>query len=467
MKTIRTKLSVIFAISMVSLVLCGILLNALFLERYYIYKNRDVFIETSKKISEEYVNNRKNIASFINLIDRVEGISCIITDRNQSVKYNSFPQKLGPDAMRLPGEIDQLIQKNENKLFRTYVYSVVSKTNDQAPKLVFISRLDNGDFIILRKPLKGISESVAIANQFYIFAGLVLIFLGGIFIFIFSKKVTRPVIEMSNVAEGISNLEFNKRVIYDSQDELGSLGKSINKMSEKLSASMNALRQDVERRKQLVRNISHELKTPIGVIKGYAEGLKYGVADDKEKTQRYCTVIAEECNRMDNMVRELLNLSMLESGMFQLNISRFDIGGLIEKLSERFETVFVEKGITLDLKIPKNLIVEADYELLERAVNNYITNAINHAEGKKLIEVTVENKDGGIRISVFNTGNHIQEDDLVNIWDVFYKADKARSRQYGGHGLGLSIVRLIAELHGGITGIENLNEGVLFFIEIP
>ncbi|KZL93988.1 sensor histidine kinase [Clostridium magnum] len=467
MRTIRTKLFVLFSIFMVLLVLCGILLNAFFLERYYIYKNRAVFIETSKKISEEYVNNRKNIANFINLIDRVDGISCIITDREQSVKYNSFPQKPGPDAMRLPGEIEQLALQNENKLLRKYVYSVVSKPNDQAPKLVFISRLDNGDLIILRKPLKGINESVSIANQFYIFAGLVLILLGGIFIFIFSKTITRPVIEMSKVAEGISNLEFNKRVLYDSDDELGSLGKSINKISEKLSDSMDALKQDVERRKQLVRNISHELKTPIGVIKGYAEGLKYGVADDAEKTQKYCIVIAEECNRMDNMVRELLNLSMLEAGLFQLNISKFDVGGVIQKLSERFEAVFVEKDITLHLNIQKNLVVDADYELLERVVNNYITNAINHAEGMKYIKVTVEKKDNGVRVSVFNTGKHIPENDLVNIWDVFYKIDKSRARQYGGHGLGLSIVRLIAELHGGITGVENVDDGVLFFIEIP
>lgn len=230
---------------------------------------------------------------------------------------------------------------------------------------------------------------------------------------------------------------------------------------------MDSLKLDVERKKQLVRNISHELKTPIGVIKGYAEGLKFGVAEDKEKTDRYCTVIAAECNRMDNMVRELLNLSLLESGMFQIHLSRFDAAELIEKVLERFEPTFLEKNITLDLNIPKNLIVAADYELLERAINNYITNAINHLEGMRLIKVTAEKKESGIRIAVYNTGKPIPKDDLPHIWDVFYKVDKARSRQYGGHGLGLSIVQMIAELHGGITGVENVSEGVLFFIEIP
>lgn len=467
MKTIRTKLSVFFLIFMVSLVLFGILLNALFLERYYVYKNKAVFIATSKEIGNEYTHNVNNITNFITQIDHLEGISCIITDAYKSVQYNSFPQKLDSDAEVLPGDVKQLVLKNKGRLSKTFVYAVSDKQNDQAPKLVFISQLDNGELIILRKPLSGISESVSIANQFYIFAGLISLFIGGIFIFVLSKQVTRPVIEMSNVAEGISNLDFNKRAIYDSQDELGSLGRSINKMSEKLSVSINSLRSDVERRKQLVRNISHELKTPIGVIKGYAEGLKYGVADDTEKAQKYCTVIADECDRMDNMVRELLNLSMLESGLFQLNILKFDIRELIQKISEKFEPILSEKGITLDVNNQDNLAVSADYELLERVINNYITNAINHIEGLRLIKVDVEKKINGIRVSVFNTGEQIPEDDLINIWDVFYKVDKARSRQYGGHGLGLSIVRLIAELHGGKAGVENVSEGVLFFIDIP
>jgi two-component system, OmpR family, sensor histidine kinase VanS len=467
MKTIRIKLSMIFAVFMISLIFCGILLNVLFLERYHIYKNRDSFISVNKKISEEYVNNRKNIATFISVIDRFEGISCIITDKNQRVIYNSFPHKFDPDTTRIPAEVEQLVRENSTKLLKTYVYSAIEKPKDQVAKLVFISRLDSGELVILRKPLKGISESASIANQFYLFAGLLLILFGGIFIFVFSKTITKPVIEMSSVAEGISNLDFNKRVIYNSQDEIGSLGKSINKISEKLSGSVNALRQDVERRKQLVRNMSHELKTPIGVIKGYAEGLKYGVAEDLEKTQRYCTVIAEECNRMDSMVRELLNLSMLESGMFQLNISEFNIRELIEKINARFETVLAGKGIKLDLSYQKNVVVRADHELLERAVNNYITNAINHAEGSKLIKVTGEKKGKAVRISVFNTGKHIPVGEIENIWDVFNKVDKARTRQYGGHGLGLSIVRQIAELHGGTTGVMNVSDGVLFYIEIP
>ena len=195
--------------------------------------------------------------------------------------------------------------------------------------------------------------------------------------------------------------------------------------------------------------------------------MKYGVVEDKEKTKKYCNVISEECDRMDRMVQELLKLSAMETGTFQLKISQFAIDEVIQNIIDRFDPVFAEKNITVDVNYRKDLFISANQELMERAVNNYITNAINHVEGMKQIKVTAEEKSNRIRISVFNTGKHIPDDDLGNIWDVFYKVDKARTRGYGGHGLGLWIVKLIAELHGGIVGVENVNDEVMFFVEIP
>lgn len=467
MKTIRTKLSVIFIVGMSFLMLSGIILNSLFLERYYIYKSKGSFIDINNKINNEYPHNRKNFFNFINQIDRIDGISTIIIDENYNVKYSSLQQKSEKGEEKLPREIEDIIVQNKSKLSKVYVYVVIEKPNDQAPKLAFVSKMKSGEIIILRKSMKGINESVAIANEFYIWAGIVIMTFGGVVVLVFANRITKPIVEMSNVAEEISNLDFSKRVILDSEDEIGNLGRSINKISEKLSASMNELRQDVERRKQLVRNISHELKTPIGVIKGYSEGLKYGVVEDKEKIKKYCNVISEECDLMDMMVKELLNLSMLESGMFHLTISQVDIGVLINNIADRFQPVFIEKEITLELNLKENLIISADYELIQRVVKNYIINAINHAEGIKKVKVTSEKKDEKIMISVYNTGKHIPSNELGNIWDVFYKVDKARSRQYGGHGLGLSIVKSIVELHGGVIGVENVDDGVRFYAEIP
>jgi len=467
MRTIKTKIVLIFSIFMVSLVALGIFFNSIFLESYYIYKNKGILKSISEKINNEYINDKENSYEYINTIENIENISTIIIDQNFNIEYNSVNQKKDTNQNHLPKEMKQIILENKKKLSKNVVYYTEEKNNAQTNKLVFVLKMSNEEYIILKKPFKSINQSVSIANQFYMLSGVIVIFIGGIFILIFSKKITKPIIEMSNVAENISNLEFDKRVHIGSQDEIGKLGESINKISEKLCANINKLKEDVERRKQLVRNMSHELKTPIGIIKGYAEGLKYGVADDKEKMQKYCTVLVEECDRMDKLILELLNHSMMEVGMVELNITSFDSCEFIYKIVERFNPIFIDKGVTFELECINDCVISADREMIEKAINNFITNAINHVEGRKLIRLTVEKKEKGIKINVFNTGSHISTEEFEKVWDVYYKVDKARSREYGGHGLGLAIVKLIVHLHGGTTKVENVHEGVVFSFEIP
>jgi len=467
MKTIKTKIFIIFTIFMFFVVLSGIILNSIFLEEYYIYKNKSVFISISEKISNEYINDKENSYEYINNLVSIENISTAIVDQNLNIEYNSERIKKETNDKRLSKEIRQAILDNEKKISNRFLYYTEEKNNAQTNKLVFISKMNNGEIIILKKPFKSIGQSVSIANQFYLISGFIVIFIGGVFVLIFSKKITKPIIEMSNAAEDISNLKFEKRVNIQSQDEIGKLGESINKISEKLCISINELKDDVERRKQLVRNMSHELKTPIGIIKGYAEGLKYGVVNDQEKMQKYCSVLVEECDRMDNLVRELLNHSMMEVGMVELNKTHFYICGFISNIIERFKPILSEKGITLDFKCEKDYEISADKDMLEKAINNFITNAIDHVEGEKFIQLTTQKKEDILRISVFNTGSHIENEDFEKIWDVYYKVDKARSRKYGGHGLGLAIVRLIVKLHGGTTKVENIDNGVMFSFEIP
>lgn len=467
MKTIKTKIFIIFTIFMFFVVLSGIILNSIFLEEYYIYKNKSVFISISEKISNEYINDEENIYEYINNLVSIENISTTIVDQNLNVEYNSERLKKENNDKRLSKEIRQVILDNEKKISNRFIYYTEEKNNAQTNKLVFISKMSNGEIIILKKPFKSIGQSVSIANQFYLISGLIVICIGGIFVLMFSKKITKPIIEMSTVAEDISNLKFDKRVNIQSQDEVGKLGESINKISEKLCISINELKDDVERRKQLVRNMSHELKTPIGIIKGYSEGLKYGVVNDQEKMKKYCSVLVEECDRMDNLVRELLNHSMMEVGMVELNKTSFYICEFISNIIERFKPILSEKGITFNFKCENDYEISADKEMLEKAINNFITNAIDHVEGEKFIQLITRKKDDILRISVFNTGSHIENEDFEKIWDVYYKVDKARSRKYGGHGLGLAIVRLIIQLHGGTTKVENIDNGVMFSFEIP
>lgn len=469
MRTIKAKLVTVFMIIMISLVFSGIVLNSIGLKSYYIYKNKSIFISISEKIDKEYTNDKESSFELITNIENLENINTTITDKNFNIEYNSVLTKRVSDQQqqRLPKEIEQIILDNKKKLLKNFIYYIDEKNDDEKSKLVFVSQMSNGKLIILRKPIKSISQSVSIANQFYMISGAIVICVGSICVLIFSKKMTKPIVEMSDIAENISNLNFEKRIEVKSKDEIGKLGESINKISEKLSANIEELKNDVERRKQLVRNMSHELKTPIGIIKGYAEGLKYGVADNQEKMQKYCNVLVEECDRMDKLILELLNHSMIEAGMVKLNITSFNLYELINDIIERFKAEMNEKGVTFDLKCENNFVISADRDMLEKVINNFITNAIDYVEGRNLIELKVEEKNNEIRISVFNTGTNIPIGAIDKIWDVYYKVDKARSRKYGGHGLGLSIVKSIIKLHGGSTKVENVKDGVEFSFEIP
>ncbi|MFT8350138.1 ATP-binding protein [Clostridium saccharoperbutylacetonicum] len=467
MKTIKTKLFCIFLGLMISLIAGGIILNSLFLESYYVYKNKGILVSVSEKIKDEYISSAGSEFEYADMVQNIENINTIITDKNFNIKYNSVRKKTSEEEKRLSKQVQKEILANDKKNAKKYVYYIAEKENAQNTRLVFFSRINDDEFIILTKSVRSIHQSVVIANEFFIIAGIIIIFIGAVIVLIFSNKITKPIIQMSNVAESISNLQFDKVIKTNSEDEIGRLGNSINKISDKLNCSIGELKRDITSKQELIRNMSHELKTPIGIIKGYAEGLKYGVVEDKEKIDKYCTILVEECDRMDKLVKELLNYSMMEGGMIKLNITAFNIKALLSRIIERFTPVFAEKNISLNLECIDDFIISADMDMLEKALNNYITNAIDHVSDNKVIDINVENGKERVEISVTNTGEHIPLEEINKIWDVCYRIDKARSRKYGGHGIGLSIVKLIAELHGGAARVENIDRGVKFSIEIP
>ncbi|PKM86363.1 MAG: hypothetical protein CVU87_12285 [Firmicutes bacterium HGW-Firmicutes-12] len=242
MKTIKMKLFGIFLVSMIAFVFCNILLNTVFLEKYYIYKNKDVLRNASQRIREEYKNNHnEEIEAMLKEIDRLEGINITISDRNMILRYSSFSQTPSSPPGRVPGEIEKILRVNEKRNPQTNIYTIVVTPDYNVREVVFINRLNNGDVLVLRKQMKAISESTAIANQFFILTGLIIVIIGGIFVYLFSRRLTRPIIEMSNIAEDISNLDFSRRMEYNSRDEIGSLARSINLISQKLSTSIKAL----------------------------------------------------------------------------------------------------------------------------------------------------------------------------------------------------------------------------------
>lgn len=342
--------------------------------------------------------------------------------------------------------------------------------------------LNNGNFILIRTPIQGIKDNVHISNTFITYIGIGTLIIGIVAGFVLSSYISRPIKQLSNIAERMSELDFD--VKYDGKDkgEIGLLGNSMNNMSKKLEENISQLKaanlelqRDIDKKEKLeqmrtdfLSNVSHELKTPIALIQGYAEGLKEGITDDPESMDFYCSVIMDEAAKMNDMVKRLLTLNQIEFGEDELVMERFDINELVKSVASANELRASQKElkITCDIK-DTPLYVWADEYKVEEVITNYISNAINHCCNENIIKVAVGQIDKeNVRVSVFNTGKNIPEEDIDHIWEKFYKVDKARTREYGGNGIGLSIVKAIVESMGKKCGVNNLPDGVEFWFDL-
>ena len=282
----------------------------------------------------------------------------------------------------------------------------------------------------------------------------------------------------------MSRLDFSSKYKEtNTNDEIDNLGKSINVMSNTMEKTIKQLRntnieleKDIEEksktdemRKQFISDVSHELKTPIALIQGYAEGLVENVANDEESRKFYAEVILDESNKMDVLVKKLLELIKIEYGALELNNSEFDVTELISEIIRKSQVMIDEKKVNVIYNKNKRIIINADEFYTEQIINNYFTNAIKNAKeinGRKEIKINIDQKENKTRISVFNTGSSIKEEDLERIWKRFYKVDESRNRQDGGTGIGLALVKAIMERTGKRYGVENKENGVEFYFEI-
>ena len=237
-------------------------------------------------------------------------------------------------------------------------------------------------------------------------------------------------------------------------------------ISDTFNLMLAKLRLVEESRQEFVSNVSHELKTPLALIQGYAEGLQECINDDAESREFYCEVIIDEADKMNRMVKKLLTLNQLEFGNDQVIMERFDMTELIRGVANSTKILMEQKGIRLELENSEEAWVWGDEFKVEEVITNYMSNAINHADGEKLIRVFYTRSEDKLRVSVFNTGQPIPEEDIEKIWVKFYKVDKARTREYGGSGIGLSIVKAIMDSFHQRCGVINHEDGVEFWMEL-
>ena len=341
-------------------------------------------------------------------------------------------------------------------------------------------QLDDDHYFIIRTPLESIRESANISNKFYFVVGLMIIILSGLIIMVVTRRITRPISELTDLSKKMSDLDFEAKYESKVGNEIDVLGDNFNRMSSQLETTIselksanNELQRDIEdkikidkMRKEFLDNVSHELKTPIALIQGYAEGLKENISDDPESREFYCDVIMDEASKMNKLVKNLLTLNQLESGKDAVVMERFDIVSLIRGVLQTMNIMIGQKEANVIFEAEKPVYVWADEFKIEEVVTNYVSNALNHLDGEKEIEIKLQDEDNRVKISVFNTGTPIPEADVPNLWNKFYKVDKARTREYGGSGIGLSIVKAIMESMNQEYGVQNFDNGVEFWFTL-
>ena len=295
-----------------------------------------------------------------------------------------------------------------------------------------------------------------------------------------TKRITNPISELTVLSSRMKNLDFDAKYKCRAGNEIDELGENFNKMSEELEKTIselksvnNQLQKDIEnkiridqQRQEFLNNVSHELKTPIALVQGYAEGLKENISDDPESREFYCDVIMDEAAKMNKLVKNLLTLNHLEEGRDEVKMERFDIVSLIKGILQSMDIMIQQKEAKVSFEAEEPVYVWADEFRIEEVVTNYTSNALNHLDGDREIEICVCPEGDRVKITVFNTGIPIPEADIPNVWKKFYKVDKARTREYGGSGIGLSIVKAIMESHNQEYGVRNYDNGVEFWFTL-
>lgn len=340
---------------------------------------------------------------------------------------------------------------------------------------VFIKPIKEDDgtktYIFAMTSLQPVDEAVQMIQDYYIYVILfvfVLIFLAS---FYYSKQIAKPLLNVNDVTKKIVQLDFSEKANVSSKDEIGDLSSNINTLSDSLHAHIQQLHQDIEKeralentRKEFISNVSHELKTPLSVMKSCISILKDEVAPQKRKY--YFQAMEKEVDKMDMLIVDMLELAKLESGTYKMERNAFYIDEMIEDINKKLLGEIEEKGLKVDTHLFSVQVI-ANQRYIEQVIINFVTNAIFYTPSREKIIISMIEETDRVKIAVENKGTHIPDEQLGKVWNQFYRGDASRKRSQGGTGLGLAISKNILELHHVEYSVENTDDGVLFFFYLP
>lgn len=502
--SIRTRLILILTVFIAAFVMINVIMNIFFLEKYYTHEKINDLISIygevngmcGGNVSDDVIHSDEMYYS-LNTIAANNGVTLYvfsIKDNGLWEYYDFAYPSVDNNSIAfsmIKGQLDNYVgaRLGWNKLPDNYQqlegdadYNLYKIFDDRIGSnyLELFGKLGTSNYVYMRANYQNMKESVTVSNKFIGYIGIVVLFIGALAMFYIGRRFTKPILELADIADKMANLDFDAKYEVKTEDEIGRLGNSMNMLSEKLEETIselksanNELQSDIEKkvqidemRQEFLSNVSHELKTPIALIQGYAEGLQDNVIDNVEDRKFYCDVIMDEAGKMNRMVKRLLDLNQLEFGTETPNMERFDVVQVIKSVVASSDILFRQKNVDLIMYEPAPVYVWAEEYLVEEVLTNYVSNALNHLKEPGRIQIYTKRIGDVVRIGVYNTGERIPEEDIDRIWDKFYKVDKARTREYGGNGIGLSIVKAIIRSFNRECGVKNLEDGVEFWFEL-
>ncbi|MBQ4104553.1 MAG: HAMP domain-containing histidine kinase [Clostridia bacterium] len=458
------EVGAIFVVSLIAL----IVVNSQLLDDVYLW-NEELSLKQMAQEAEEHIGDYQNL---LREFEVKNGVSIDLYDNNDNYVYEGSGRFVSGNKLIVVSRAE-----NEDGSY----FNILQEENSSTQYILYGKDFSNGYHIEITSQKDVIQENASIATRVTTLIAVVAMLLALIYISGYAKRFTKPIIKITETANKMSNLDFSQKCEINRKDEIGILADSINKLSASLDTALTELKttneqlvSDIEKERKLekmrqdfVSSASHELKTPIAIIRGYAEGLKINVSEEDTAMQEYCDIIMNEADKMNSLVLSLLEASLYSSGMKTLNKEDFELNEFVKEYMKAAKPIFEEKEINAKFIDPETkLMVFADKSQIERVLSNYISNACSHTKNEKEIIVSVEDSGEKYKVSVYNSGSFIDDKDKDNIFNSFYRADKAHSRKEGRFGLGLSIVKSIMDMHKCECGFTNKENGVEFWFQI-
>ena len=395
----------------------------------------------------------------------IESMDDITLDNNICLEYMDYygnqyyyNNKISSCLLGRNKIIDKELVKFKQSGEETAFEKILNPINNSV-SLLYCIKKGNG-YIFLFTSLEDIGTTTSLIKNQLIYVTLLAILFSIIIALFLSRRIAKPISDMTKKAEKLAEGNYNVQFTTTGIKEIDELANTLNYLEQEVSKTD-------EYRRDLMANVSHDLKTPLTMIKAYDEMIRDITLYNKEKTKENLNVIIDETDRLNILVNDILELSKLQNNQDNLNIEKFDIVELINDILKRYQIIKETENYNLILESPSSIIVKADKKRISQVIYNLINNAINYTGDDLTVTIRITENAKDCKIEIIDTGKGIDEKDLTNIWNRYYKKEKNHKRNVVGTGLGLSIVKNILEQHHFKYGVNSIKDkGTTFYFQV-